>query len=448
MAMDHGHGVETHGESIEVPCCPVLVTDQSCDTLDFHYRLKHPTTVVVGGRRVLVEVLIHARLERCSGDLALGDLVYSTTLLPGEKVRLATTDRRTRFTLDTSSNVSYRNEQTSEERFYMSSMANFMSDVTVRDSGSASASSHSSVRGHAETSGALETLFGSPSVDVSGSHDSSSTSNFLRELHQHANSSEQRSTTATRAASSVSVGEVSTRTHAQGSTEDHFESSSRTFENRNRCHAVTYFFYQINKLQTVRFKIVAIQRRVIDPAADTRVTNNDFRSDGDMSAIPQAILATDTNRIKLEEAARVSVLARQASSAGKGDALAGGASVNLRALQQDATAIPQAAKQRALTQVDQALVKQGLLGKNGRVTDELVTELSFERTTSLPTAGMLVKGCLDECNTCEPAFEQEIALEIEHKRLQNDLLKRQIELLDKSQEYRCCPVGESESEPA
>jgi hypothetical protein len=61
---------------------------------------------------------------------------------------------------------------------------------------------------------------------------------------------------------------------------------------------------------------------------------------------------------------------------------------------------------------------------------------------------MLVKGCLDECNTCEPAFEQEIALEIEHKRLQNDLLKRQIELLDKSQEYRCCPVGESESEPA
>lgn len=441
--MDHVH--ESANEStIEVPCCPALVTDEACDTLDFHYRLKHPTTV--GNRRISVEVLIHARLERCSGQLGLGDLVYSTTLLPGEKVRLSTTDRRTRFTLDTSSNLSYRNEQTSEERFYMSSMANFMSDVTVRDSGNSSSQSHSSVRAHAETSGALETLFGSPSVDANGSYDASSTSNFLRELHQHADSSEKRSTTATRAASSVSVGEVSTRSHAEGSTEDHFESSSRTFENRNRCHAVTYFFYQINKLQTVRFKIVAIQRRVIDPAADTRITNNDFRSDGDISAIPQAILATDANRLKLEEAARVSVAARQRSGDIERNVL--GAGVNLRAVQQEATPIPEAVKVRALAQVDQSLQKQGLLGKNGKVSEDVVAEFSFERTTSLPTPGMLVKGCLDNCNTCEPALEKEIELELERKKLQNDLLKRQIELLDKSQEYRCCPVGESEMEPA
>jgi hypothetical protein len=33
-----------------------------------------------------------------------------------------------------------------------------------------------------------------------------------------------------------------------------------------------------------------------------------------------------------------------------------------------------------------------------------------------------------------------IELDLEHKRLQNELLKKQIDLLEKSQEYRCCPA--------
>jgi hypothetical protein len=66
-----------------VPCCPELTSDKACDVLDFHYRTTHRT--VVENRVVPVEVLIHARFERCPGPLALGDLAYSTTLLPGEK---------------------------------------------------------------------------------------------------------------------------------------------------------------------------------------------------------------------------------------------------------------------------------------------------------------------------------------------------------------------------
>ncbi|WP_449426309.1 hypothetical protein [Rhodanobacter lindaniclasticus] len=46
------------------------------------------------GQPVQVEVVLHTRFKRCSGPMALGDVVYTTTLLPGEKVRLATTDRR------------------------------------------------------------------------------------------------------------------------------------------------------------------------------------------------------------------------------------------------------------------------------------------------------------------------------------------------------------------
>ena len=430
---------------LDVPCCPVFPKDQVCDVLDFHYRTRHTTTVASGGRRIQVEVLIHARLERCPGPMTLGDLIYSTTLLPGEKVRLFTSDRRTRFSIDSESKVSYRHEQTSEERYYMSSMHDFMSDVSVRDAGSASSSNKGSARGHAETSGALESLFAGPSVDVGGSYDSSSTSSFLRELSQHASASDRRSESGTRAASSVSVGEVSSRSHTQGESEDHQESSSREFSNANRCHAVTYFFYQINKTQTVKFKIVAIQRRVIDPAADTRVSNNPFVADGGVTAIPNAVLATNASRLKTEEIGRESVLAKQRaeSLAANRDAAAVNAG-RASALDGGVQPIPAALKARALQQVDQSLVKEGLLDKRGKVSDETVTELSFERVSSLPTPGMLVKGCLDDCDVCEPSLEKAIELELEHKQLQNELLKKQIALLENSQEYRCCPAHEEE----
>ncbi len=107
-----------------------------------------------------------------------------------------------------------------------------------------------------------------------------------------------------------------------------------------------------------------------------------------------------------------------------------------------------ALKARALAQVDQQLMKQGLITKDGKVSEQLIAEMSFERKSSLPTPGMLVKGCLDECDTCEPNLERAIELELEHKRLQNELLKKQIELLEKSHEYRCCPAGEAEPVPS
>src|SRR5262245_24134326 len=234
------------------PCCLELKKDEVCDVLDFHYRLIHNATVTVGDQRptVPVEVILHARLERCPGPPVLGDLVYSQTLLPGEKVRLFTMDRRTRFTFDSATKVSYRNEQTSEEHFYTSSWSDFMSDLTLKDSARSTNRTKGHFDTHAETSGFLSSIFGSPSIDVSGNYNSASTSDFLRELFQHARASHHRAEMGSRAASTVSVGEVQTRSHAEGESQDHFESLSREFSNPNRCHAVTFFFYRINKIQT------------------------------------------------------------------------------------------------------------------------------------------------------------------------------------------------------
>lgn len=57
---------------------------------------------------------------------------------------------------------------------------------------------------------------------------------------------------------------------------------------------------------------------------------------------------------------------------------------------------------------------------------------------------MVVKGCLDECSVCEPALEESIRLDNERKVLENQLPEKQISILEQSQEYRCCPVGEAE----
>lgn len=422
----------------KIPCCPALEVDKVCDVLDFHYRLKHNTDVLSGGRRVQVEVIIHARFERCPGPMTLGDLSYSTTLLPGEKVRLFTADRRTRFSFDSASRVSYRNEQTSEERFYMASLHDSMSDVSVRDSTTATSSSHGSAKGHGGTSGAVESFLFGPSVDVSGSYDASATNTFLRQLTQHASASDRRSEMGTRAASSVSVGEVQSRVHTEGESEDHFESASREFSNPNKCHAVTFFFYQINKTQRVRYTIESIERRVIDPVANTRITNNAFAADGDVDAIPNGVLATDENRLQKEEIGRQSVAARQrAATASKLSQLASFSFVAGTPLEP----IPAAVAAKALQQVDQSLSKEGLLDQRGQLSEEIKKSLSFERVSSLPTPGLLVKGCLDECNICEETLMREMELDLARKQLENELLKKQIDLLEKSQQYRCCPTG-------
>ncbi len=112
--------------------------------------------------------------------------------------------------------------------------------------------------------------------------------------------------------------------------------------------------------------------------------------------------------------------------------------------------VPPAVQDKVLKQVDDDLVKEGILAKAGsdEVGARLAAELNFERTYCLPTQGIVVKGCLDRCNTCEESRQKSIALDLVRKDLENQLLAKQIALLEKSQEYRCCPVGEAEPEDA
>ena len=413
-----------------LPCCPDMAQDMTPDILDFHFRLNYPILLQEPGgfARVSVEVKLHFRLTRSPGPLALGNLLYTTTLLPGEKVKLFTSDRRTRFTFDSDSKVSYRNTQSSEESFYMQQMSDSLFDTSSRDSGNSSNQSKAHIDGHGDAGVDILGLGGS--ANMSGDFDSNSLSSFLAEHSSHAKASHNATETGTRKAGSVSVGEVQTRTHTQTDSEDHFESSSREFTNPNKCHAVTFLFYQINKTQTVTYELVAIERRVIlDPNNDfTKVMLNPFAPSDGLGRTSLNLLATDPQSRfnSLSTAVGTPVLAQ-----GQGGTSFPGRAplpVNLRAL--------------ALQQVDKELTDAGLLGPDGKVSPAAQETFSFHETkSSLPTPGVLVKGCLDDCSVCEPNLEQEIALDLKRKELENKLLERQIELLDKSQEYRCCPAG-------
>jgi hypothetical protein len=426
-------------------CCPQLEPCEVCDVLNFTYRLPFRPVIAAGDQRqvVPVEVTLHYRLTRCSGPLSQGDLLYTTTLLPGEKVRLQSSDRHTRFSFDNETKLAYNNETTSEESYYAAGMAYGMSNLNMLDTTNASSSFSSSSVSGGGGAGIDLGIFSIGGSASAGSYDANSASSVAHALSQHAESLHQHMEVSTRAAASTSVGEVATRTHTQTESDDQFESATRTFSNPNHCHALTFLFYRINKCQTVTFEIVSIDRRVDDPAAPTSVDLNPPKPLTGVAVRSTAVLATGSNRLEVAQRALASVAVEQ-----------GGAAQTTGALLVARPAIsftpqgpiPVNIRQAALKQVDQDLVNEGLLDKvGGQVSPAAQKTLGFTKTLALPTPGVLVKGCLDDCDICEPELKRLMDLEATHKDLENQLLKKRIDLLEKSQEYRCCPAEEEET---
>jgi hypothetical protein len=427
-----------------VSCCPQLEPCEVCDVLNFPYRLPFRPLVQIGDQQqiVPVEVTLRFRLTRCSGPLSMGDLIYSTTLLPGEKVQLYSSDRHSRFSFDSETKLSYHTETTSEESYYAAGMAYGMSNLNVLDTTNASSSFSSSSVSGGGGAGIDLGFFSIGGSASAGSYDANSTSRLAHSLSQHSQSLQQHMEVSTRAAASTSVGEVATRTHQQGESEDQFESSSRTFSNPNRCHALTFLFYRINKCQTVKFELVGIDRRVDDPLAPTGVDLNPPKPVTGVSVLSSRVLATSSNRLDVATRALQSVAVEQGDANRATGFLAARTLISVGG---QAT-IPVNLRRAALKLVDEDLVNEKLIDKvGGEVTKTAKEAFGWEKTMSIPTPGVLVKGCLDDCNACEPQLEKLYELEIARKDLENQLLAKQIALLEKSQEYRCCPEDEEET---
>jgi hypothetical protein len=421
-----------HDNQSTIPCCPELIKDDHCDIINFSRVLTYPTVLTANSRRrINVEVILHFKFSRCTLGLTLGDPAYSTTLLPGEKVRLATTDRRSRFSYDSETKISYRSEQISEEQYFMTATQKYMADASAAQSGHAESSSEGHWDFHGDAGGSVNpfSLSASASTNASGNHNSSSVSDYLNQQKTHVQSSASQAVSATRKAHSVSIGEVSSRTHIQGESEDHFEASSREFTNYNKCHAVTYMFYRINKKQKIKFELVAIERRVVDDSAPIGGVLQPGANKLPIALVPQDIPATAVIKKTTVASGAFSANIDTASLLTANPTLT---RVAFNADQNFATPLDNETRAKALKEVDEQLIAKNLITKDGKVATETKQVIEFEMEFSLPTPGIIVKGCLDDCDVCEPALKERMQLE-------NDLLRKQIELLEKSQEYRCCP---------
>lgn len=423
----------------KIPCCPELIKDNHCDVINFTRVLNYPTTVATDSRRrLMVEVILRFRFSRCTLGLTLGDPAYSTTLLPGEKVKLSSTDRRSRFTYDRETKLSYRSEQISEEQYFMTAVQKYMGDASAAQSGKSESSSDSKwdFHGDAEGSIGLLSLSASATTKAGGSYNSNSISDYLNEQKSHVESSASQAANVTRKAHSVSIGEVSSRTHIEGTSEEQFEASSREFSNANRCHAVTYIFYRLSKKQRIKFELVSIERRVRDDNAPISGVLDPVEKKIPIALVPQDIPAT----VSIKQTSQLAAVANyNPNSANMEFASYGGtAASRLNAKnsfvndQNAGTPLDGEVRRKALEQVDKELIAKNLIDKTGKVTKETKQTIEFESELSLPTPGIIVKGCLDDCDVCEPWLKERMKLE-------NDLLRKQIELLEKSQEYRCCP---------
>jgi hypothetical protein len=408
---------------LAIPCCPPLVEQPPCESIDIRYRLtmRSPNSLLP------VEVTLHFRFERCAGPLSLGDIIHTTTLLPGEKVRLFTSDRHSRFSFDERNQLAYRHAMTSEESYFMAGMAHATSNFA-----SLEASHSKSFYAESAASGGGGAGIDLGFIEIGGSASASgftslSVSDFARVAASHAESSSRHVEVGVRAASSTSVGEVQTRTHREGESEDHFESASRELENPNHCHAISFFFYKLMKQQTVRFTLEAIERRLIDADAptDTRLVDSTLYQR--VAVRSEVVSATHPDRLAMERRDRESQAER---SAGGTEALR--ARISAGSFSQ-ATPMTAAVRQRTLNTVDADLRQAGLIDARGAVAPAFKARVSWERTVLLPTAGVIIKGCLDDCDICEPEEKRRRALELDRMDLENQLLARKIALLDGSE---------------
>ncbi len=412
----------------KIACCPDIQDNDVCESMNFRYVVPFQSE-----DKIRVEVILHFEYQRCVGSVVMGEPIYSTTLMPGEKVQLHTSDRHSRWSYDSESNLAYHNETTSEESFFSAGFAKAISDLSISETGVVASNYEESWSEGGSGASLNLGIIKIGGGDSGGNYDIHSLKQFAYSLSKHTQAASSYVASGVRAKSATTIGEVAKNRHAKGGSESNFEVTSRTFSNPNKCNAVTYMFHKLNKLQTIKFKLIAIERRVVDPAAPTGAYQT-MRLDtrGQLRVIPKAISATNKDRLDIEERARVSASNQITPQPEPPTSTLEPISLELR--------------QKALKHVDRELQKEHLIDMKGNPTDKIVAKLSWEKTEYLPTPGVIIKGCLDECNTCEPTLKQEIELELARKALENALLEKQIALLELSQEYRCCHYASNDTD--
>lgn len=414
---DQKKALAVHSEKAAVSCPPrQWERDNVCDISILTYRF----TLRVGD--IPVECVSRYRVERCTEDYVLSDLLHSTTLFPGEEVYMSVRNRHTvsRFTEDKSYSASQVSR--SSDRIWMETYKDLATDFDQSTSSKLTTSAHSSFsQGSVGGSGGIN--IGIANIGASGSYtkgsfDANSSREFVSELHSHLRSSFHQTNQVARDSSSVSLTEVNSHREVTSEQNDELKVSTRRFKNINRCHTMTHYFYQIAKRQRVKIELIERSCRAVNDQADTAVimkpmslslAANQFipsepkggTNDGPVFntlAAVQPGLALNRDQLTLQQVGRIS-----------------------------AAIFDQAAQARAAA-----------VARADAIVAELPGFEPFEQVSIIPTEALYVESELGDCALCEPFVVAQHELELERMKLENVKLRREIELMEQYKDYRCC----------
>jgi hypothetical protein len=426
---------DVQGEGTMVPVkdlgasCPPRQWDREniCDVsvLTYRYNLR------VDNR--LVECTLRYRVERCTEGYVLSDLLHSMTLFPGEEVFLSVRSRNSiaRFTENTSFSASQISR--SSDRIWMETYKNLATDFSESSSDTLKTSAHSEFsQTNVGGSGGVNILgivkIGGGASHVSGDFDASSSSEFFHELNQHLQSSFHQTNQVVRDTSSVSLTQINSHRDATVETHDELEVSTRRFKNINECHTVTHYFYQIAKRQRVKIELIERSCRAVNEFASSAVTIKPIEVS--IAANQQVV----SNAQQAEPGIKVAAVEAQPAFA----------SINAvtrdQLLLQNVNRVSFGAFQEA------EKARKAAIAKADKIMAALPEVKTFEQVSIIPTEALYVQSELGDCLLCEPYVVAKHELELERLKLENRKLRREIDLLDKAQEYRCCDDEEDASE--
>ncbi|PVX26955.1 MAG: hypothetical protein CW716_04755 [Candidatus Bathyarchaeum sp.] len=416
-------------------CKPVpFKPEPTCDVMNLNFRFR----VISPKTKKFVWVGLHYELKRCSLEYTLGDLLYSTTLLPQEKVWLSFRNRHSVSRLTEDSSFSAHCHSRSNESLWMDTYRNLATDVSMSDNIRTRSSSQSSFETKADGGYWSFLFFGGGDVSAEGKFDSSSAYDYSREINQHLRSSFHQTNEITRTAESTSITEINSHRTVEKEEKDEVKTGVRVFQNINHCHTLTFLFYNIARRQEVTIKLNGVTYRAINPDTEQdmpiirkgyqlAVAENQEILKYDQIKQPEymAMLAT-TGNPTYPRTSKYVVAAKMPRTVKSDKAFIDSApSVSMK--------IPATERVTAVDEVKKLL-------------PESKFSFSFHQVSLLPTNAVYVESALGSCLACEPYVMEKQKLELERLSLENQLLQRRIELLDQHQLYRCCPGTEAETD--
>jgi hypothetical protein len=381
----------------------------------------------------LVQCTLRYKVERCTEDYVLSDLIHSITLFPGEEVFMSTRTRHSiaRFTEDSSFSASQVSR--SSDRVWMETFKSIATDYDETQSTSVKTKSHSETSQTSAGASGGFSLFGLINIGGGAAHsngefDASSSSDFFNHLNQHLESTLHQTNQVSRDTSSVSLTEVNSHREATEERNDELKVSTRRFKNINECHTVTHYFYQIAKRQRVKITFLDRTCRPLNRFANTAVKMKPIELSiaSNLKVDPAASVATDAVRSAVMLAAQPFASGAQFVSFNQT------ATVDQQVLQRAAT-VPFA------TFVEDEKIRASALSRVGEMlAAQPESKFEFERVDIIPTEALYVESELGPCDLCEPFVMAKEQLELERLQLENKKLAREIEILEQYKDYRCC----------